>query len=287
MEHHSDLNKQSETLFLKTKDFLVSGKTFELHWNAEKDILLTSPKPAAEALPLYYQSESYISHTDSKKGLFDKLYQWVKSYSLGKKVRLIHKFNGGYGSVLDVGAGTGEFLKRAQSKGWEIAGIEINELARDISQKKGIPLLSSWEHLPEKQFDVITLWHVIEHLPDLDEALLKISNHLKRNGVLIIAAPNFNSYDAKHYSQFWAAYDVPRHLWHFSKKGIVRLFRREMKLIAVRPMLFDSFYVSLLSEKYKTGRTFSLKALWIGLLSNLSGMRSKEYSSHTYLFKKV
>ena len=138
----------------------------------------------------------------------------------------------------------------------------------------------------DKTYDVITLWHVLEHLPDLESVTKKIAKHLKPGGSLIVAVPNFNSYDAKYYKRYWAAYDTPRHLWHFSKTSMAKIFPLSVRLVKTKPMLFDAFYVSLLSEKYKKGTTFSVKALFIGLWSNIKGLGSKEYSSQIYCYKK-
>ena len=271
---------------IETKDFLVTGESFALVWDETHSMLLTSPLPEAAALSKYYQSDEYISHTDSKKGLFNFLYQWVKNYSIKSKLSLLSSFQKKKGTLLDIGAGTGDFLKAAQNKGWVVRGVEVNEQARTLSERKGIPLEENLDNFIDQQFDVVTLWHVLEHLPDLHNSISKMERLVKEGGTLIIAVPNFNSFDAKYYGAYWAAYDVPRHLWHFSKKSMSTLFSKQMHLVKIKPMMFDSFYVSLLSEKYKTGKSFSLRAFWIGLLSNLKARSTKEYSSLIYCYKK-
>ncbi len=271
--------------FLKTKDFSISQEAFELFHDADLDMLVTKPQP--ENLDSYYESEVYISHTDSNKSLVDKLYQRVKKYSLTKKLNLINTYTKEKKTLLDVGAGTGDFLKVAKSNGWNIEGVEPNHSAREKALDKGISLTDRIEALTGKKYQLITLWHVLEHLPDLENQILKLVWHLEEEGTLIIAVPNFNSYDAKHYKEFWAAYDVPRHLWHFSKTAIEKLFSKHgLELVKVKPMIFDSFYVSLLSEKYKTGSQNIFKAFALGLRSNISAMRTKEYSSHVYVLQK-
>ncbi len=271
----------------KIKDFLVSGEEFSLKPNLRYGFLETIPRPKTEELSSYYESEEYISHTDSKKGLMSFLYQTVKKYSLKKKAKLIHKLNSGTGELLDIGAGTGDFLSAARNKGWTVSGSEPNHSARKIASEKGIELKSSIDEFQGKQFDVITLWHVLEHIPDLEAALQKIQDLLKPNGILIVAVPNFNSWDAQYYKSYWAAFDVPRHLWHFSQASMRKLISPELKLVETKPMIFDSFYVSLLSEKHKSGNSFSLKAFWVGLRSNWSARRTGEYSSLIYCFKKL
>lgn len=271
---------------ITTTDFLVSGESFDLVFDGKLELLKTVPQPKFEELGKYYESQDYISHTDKKKGMLSGLYQIVKKWSLRKKCNLIFEQNSGTGSLLDVGAGTGDFLKMAKEKEWKVSGMEPNLQAAALASKKGIVLKNSLEEFNGRKFDVVTLWHVLEHIPNLDETIELLSSIVKSNGSLVIAVPNFKSFDAAHYGKFWAAYDVPRHLWHFSKESIEKLFAANFELEKIEPMIFDSFYVSLLSEKYKTGNSFSLKAFWVGLISNLRAKRSKEYSSHIYCLRK-
>tara|TARA_R100001480_G_scaffold83176_1_gene91453 strand:- start:226 stop:1074 length:849 start_codon:yes stop_codon:yes gene_type:complete len=280
------MNKANQHTYIRAKDFLVTGESFNLLLDEEREMLITSPKPDDEDLGRYYESENYISHTDSETGLMANVYQRVKKYSLNLKCRLIKKMSGGTGSLLDIGAGTGDFLKLAEEYHWEITGVEPNDVARENAEKKGIKLYTKLDKITNTHFDVITLWHVLEHLPNLQEDIEKIERLLKPGGSLIIAVPNYKSFDAKYYKEFWAAYDVPRHLWHFSRKSMQNLFSDNLTLERSKPMLFDSFYVSLLSEKYKSGKTFSIKALFVGLWSNLLALLSKESSSIIYCYQK-
>ena len=271
--------------YLKTKDYSISQEDFQLLLNEELDMLVTSPQP--ENLEKYYKSETYISHTDSKKTLIDKLYQIVKRYSLKKKVSLLNSFLTSEKTLLDIGAGTGDFLVAAKKQDWKAQGIEPNSFARNKANEKGVVLFTDLKEVANKKFDVITLWHVLEHLPDLENQIKTIVSLLKEKGTLVIAVPNFKSYDANYYGNFWAAFDVPRHLWHFSRNSIERIFaNHKMQLLKTKPMLFDSFYVSLLSEKYKSGKQNFIRAFWIGLKSNIRANRSKEYASHIYILKK-
>lgn len=271
--------------FLKTKDFAVTGKEFKLLLDERRQLLATSPQPAD--LETYYQSKNYISHTDANKSFTEKLYQKVKKLSLWMKVQLINKYANGNKRLLDVGAGTGDFLLAAANSGWRVEGVEPNRDARLRSREKRMELHSNLDGLGYKKFQVITLWHVLEHLPDLENQILKFIQLLEDDGSLIIAVPNYKSWDANHYKEFWAAYDVPRHLWHFSRRSIQELFAAQgMKVSATRPMFFDAFYVSLLSEKYKTGRSNYLKAFWAGLVSNIGGWLTKEHSSIIYILQR-
>ncbi len=281
-----DISKHK--LFLSIKDHSVSSEQFELYRDENLDLLITYPQPDENNLPKYYESDDYISHTDSKRSLFEKVYHLVKSKALKSKLKLINSLQNKKGSLLDIGAGTGEFLMIAKDNGWQTIGIEPSAKAREIAIQKGVSFSESLKNLDSFSFDVITMWHVLEHVPNLDNQIKELKRLLKPNGTLLIAVPNFNSFDAKHYGIFWAAYDVPRHLWHFSKTAIKKLFAKEgMHLEKVLPMPFDSFYVSLLSEKYKTGKMNFIKAFIIGFQSNWKAKQNLEYSSHIYVIKNA
>ena len=274
---------QNNIFFQKVKDYSVSKEIFELHHNPEYDLLITFPKPSLEQLPSYYESEDYISHTDGKRSLFEKAYHFIKSIAIKNKVKLINA-KSEKGKLLDIGAGTGDFLVAAKNDGWQTLGIEPSKKAKTIAINKGVDFAENLSDLESHSFDVITLWHVLEHVPNLDDYIKELKRILKPSGTIIIAVPNFKSFDANFYGRHWAAYDVPRHIWHFSKTTIDKLFaENQMKLVEVLPMKFDSFYVSLLSEKYKTGSMNFVRAFFVGLKSNLSGKKTKEYSSHIYV----
>ncbi len=282
------MNKKRDLeVFMVCKDQSVSGEEFQLLHDVKNDMLITSPKPSDQDLGKYYESEDYISHTDAKRSVFEKLYHLVKVYSLNKKVRLISKLNKGQGMLLDIGAGTGDFLVVAKKKGWNVSGTEPNHQAKELAKQKEITLEAATKNFEDSTFDIITMWHVLEHVSDLENQIKELRRLLKPEGHLIIAVPNYKSYDAHYYKSFWAAYDVPRHLWHFSKKSIQELFgEKDLELKKIIPMKFDSFYVALLSEKYKNGKMNFFKAFWIGFRSNIKGNRSKEFSSHIYVLRK-
>ncbi|GAA0714172.1 class I SAM-dependent methyltransferase [Aquimarina litoralis] len=279
------MNNEKE-YYLECKDYTVSGELFKLYKDEKYDMLVTVPKPSEDVLGRYYESDDYISHTDSKRTFFEKLYHLVKSYSLRKKVRLITELNNQPGTLLDIGAGTGDFLMQAKKQRWDTVGVEPNDQAKKQAKSKGILLEATTANLSSNNFDVITMWHVLEHVPNLSAQIKELKRLLKPNGYLIIAVPNFKSYDAQYYNCHWAAYDVPRHLWHFSENAIENLFQEEkIKLQKTLPLLFDSFYVSLLSEKYKNGKMNFIRAIRRGFVSNLKARRSKQYSSHIYVLK--
>lgn len=206
---------------------------------------------------------------------------------LDRKLNWIEKERSGKGELLDIGAGTGDFLAKAKKRGWSVTGMEPNEAARNLSSEKGIPLLKNSETLTSHSFDVITMWHVLEHVPDLEKQISELHRLLKPGGILLIAVPNFKSYDAYKYKENWAAFDVPRHLWHFSRNSIEKIFGIfSFEVSKVEPLKFDSYYVSLLSEKYRSGSRNIFKGIWSGLLSNFVARRTREHSSLTYFLKK-
>ncbi|WP_313791224.1 class I SAM-dependent methyltransferase [Lacinutrix neustonica] len=265
--------------YLKVIDYTVYGEAFQLVHNLEMDYLETRPKPSADKLPAYYKSEDYISHTNAKRNLFEKVYHQIRNISLKRKLKLINSFNPEDKQLLDIGCGTGAFLKTAQNNGWHVCGVEPDTEARTVANNITNNKVFNVDHLlnlKEHSFDVITLWHVLEHLPNLDEQVSVLKRLLKPNGFLLIAVPNYKSYDASVYKNFWAAYDVPRHLWHFSQTAIKKLFGKEhMEVVKTYPMIFDAFYVSLLSEKYRNNSMNLIRAFTVGLQSNLKAKRSE------------
>lgn len=267
---------------LETKDYLVSGESFSICKDLHRELLRTSPVP--EDLDPYYNSEEYLSHKDSAKGILATLYKWVKKYSTGRKIRLIQSYAKGSKSILDIGAGTGDLLIAARHAGFEVAGVEPNSNARKLALNKEL-------HLEEEinfnqKFQIITLWHVLEHFKDPKDQIRKIKNALKEDGTLFIAVPNFKSYDAEYYREFWAGYDVPRHVWHFSRSSIKDLFEEhQMSIVKIKPMPFDAYYISLLSEKYKHSKPRFLHAIYRGWLSNWRARKNGEYSSLLYILQ--
>lgn len=276
----------AKKIYLTIKDFSVSKESFDLYWDENYDMLITYPKPSPNDLQRYYESEDYISHSDKKSGVFNMIYQFVRGFTLKNKLKIIEQFQPNKGSLLDIGAGTGHFLDLAQKNNWKVTGIEPNDGAKKIATEKGITFIENIQSLERNSFDVIAMWHVLEHVYDLDEQIKQLKRVLKEDGTLIIAVPNFRSFDAKYYKSFWAAFDVPRHLWHFSKKSIKKLFQdKNMEVVHMLPMKWDAFYVSLLSEKNKKGYMNFFKGIYIGLRSNYKAKENFQYSSIIYIIK--
>lgn len=262
----------------------MTGEEFRLE-KVEKytGLLRTTPTPSIENLTKYYESDAYISHQDDAKGLMNQLYYWVKKYNLNYKFKLLKKNIEG-NKILDYGCGTGEFVSFLQHKNCDAFGFEPNENAFKIAAEK-IPnkVFQTSELLEKEKFDAITLWHVLEHIPNLFETIQRLKNALKPNGKLFIAVPNYASYDAEFYDNYWAAYDVPRHLWHFSQNAMNEIFDEFGMIVEhTYPLWFDAFYVSLLSEKHKGSSLGILRAPLVGLISNLKAEQNGQFSSIIY-----
>lgn len=265
------------------KDHVVSGEAFVLEQEPGLELLRTRPVPSD--LGAYYQTQDYLSHTDETRTWIDKLYRQVKLFSQKRKIRLIQPYLGEKARTLDVGAGTGDFVRAGRDAGWVAQGVEPSARARAVALQKDVVLQSSLDEVQGK-FHLVTLWHVLEHLPDMRTEILRISGMMEKDGILVLALPNYKSWDAQHYKEFWAAYDVPRHLWHFSQQSVRHIFEgMGMKLIKTSPLWFDAYYVALLSEKYRNGKAGFLKALLKGSWSNLHALFSGEYSSLIYVFR--
>ncbi len=274
--------------FLICEDYSVSKESFALVKCKKCELVFTNPRPSKNELGKYYESNEYISHTNKGNSLINILYKLVRSYTLISKRKILQQFHDS-GTVLDYGCGTGDFLRVLEKKGLETFGIEPNEQAKKLAEKqvKG-KVLGSVEEVPgDQKFDVITAWHVVEHISELRETLKLLRKRLNKDGHFIVAVPNINSHDATIYKEKWAGYDVPRHLYHFSQASFKNLAEKsKFKLVKTLPMKFDSFYVSLLSEKYKNGKSNLIKGLLNGLASNRKAATTGEYSSLIYILKK-
>ncbi len=271
------------------KDHLNSGESFAINECSNCTVQFTNPRPEDEKLYKYYQSDNYISHANKGTNLVNKIYKLVRNYTLRKKLDIINSLSKS-DYILDIGCGTGEFLDLCQDNKWKIAGVEPNKDARAKAEK--LTNKTIFEDLfscnEKSAFKIITLWHVLEHLPDLDKVLSHLKTLLHKKGKIVIAVPNNKSYDAIKYKEHWAAYDVPRHLYHFNQKSIGFLAKKhQLKIKKMLPMKLDAFYVSLLSEKYKNNSSNYIKSFLTGLKSNSYAKRNNNnYSSLIFILKK-
>lgn len=280
---------QRFTNLISVKDYSITKEVFELIKCAHCSLIITSPRPTAQYIGKYYASIDYISHSGKSKTLFDKIYLSARNLTLRWKYKLIKDYFPQPGNIADVGCGTGEFLNFMKRKNWRVTGIEPNETAREKANELLENLVfKDLSEIKDSRVDVITLWHVLEHVHDLNNTLQKLKSLLSPQGRIIIAVPNPNSHDSDHYKNNWAGYDVPRHLWHFTQSTMTALLSKNgLKVVDVRPMKLDSFYVSLLSEgyKYPGGSKFIMgaRAFIEGLISNFSARKNKEYSSLIFI----
>src|SRR5260221_684054 len=285
-------NCENLQLALKAIDHTVSHETFEI-WECQQcGLRLTQNVPDAASVGAYYRSDNYISHTNTNEGLINRLYHLVRKQTLSNKYRLISSATRTrQGKLLDIGAGTGAFVAHMKQQGWEVTGLEPDEVAREKARTDNRVQLLEMDQLfsfPPVSFDAITLWHVLEHVHELHPYMERLKTLIKRDGRIFIAVPNYTSYDAAVYQGAWAAYDVPRHLYHFSPDAMENLLTgRELQLQYSQPMRFDSFYISLLTERYRNGRGNILKAAWTGLISNMRAFVDKaKCSSLIYIISK-
>ncbi len=276
-------------LFLNCRDYTVSGEEFKIRECTQCQFKFTSPRPVQDAIGPYYQSDAYISHSGSTAGIINKLYLAVRRKTLSDKVNLINQLHP-KGILLDIGCGTGNFLKACADAGWQTKGVEADPAARKKAIENSgtevqVDLLQAYKG---KKFDVITLWHVLEHLHQLEDSLLKITALMAKEAILVVAVPNSGSFDAQYYQQYWAAYDVPRHLYHFTPDTLSLLLAKYgLKVVDTKPMKFDAFYISMLSTKYRSGKTNYVESIKNGLLSNVWAARNgNNYSSLTYVISQ-
>ncbi len=259
MIHYSECplcTSEKISLHLICKDHFISGEVFELFKCGSCGFVFTQNHPDDSAMSHYYESDDYISHSDTSKGLSNKLYRLVRHIMLRRKTDLIRKNTGlEKGTLLDTGCGTGYFAGAMKKAGWLVTGIEINEKARQYAASRfGLNVIKPEQisSLASESFDCITLWHVLEHFHNPFKYFSEFSRLLKPGGLCLVALPNCSSYDAKHFGQFWAAYDVPRHLWHFEPASFDHFLEKVgFRCEEITNLPFDVFYISILSEKYK------------------------------------
>lgn len=279
-------------MYLQACDYLVSGQTFNIEKCPACDFLLTNPRPTIQEIKKYYQSPDYISHTDHKVSFQDVLYQKIKQFMLKRKLKLLKKHTKeDVKMLLDYGCGTGDFVLAAGKSGFNAMGFEPEPKANMKAQEKGAMVFKNERELLSNHtqcYDVITLWHVLEHLHKLQENMQAFNKLLKPGASLVLAVPMANSADAQFYNEYWAALDVPRHLYHFTQSSIEDLCNANgFKIVEKKGLFFDSFYVSLLSEKHKKRKAASVFAMFRGLQSNMKAMRKKTpWSSEVFICKK-
>jgi 2-polyprenyl-3-methyl-5-hydroxy-6-metoxy-1,4-benzoquinol methylase len=292
ISHCPVCSSQTFVPFQQCEDYTVSHETFDLVTCQHCSFVLTNPRPRESELAKYYESDNYVSHAQEARSIFDNVYRLIRRFAITWKIKMViqqfplkQKL-----SILDFGCGTGSFLQQCEKRSWNIAGVEPSNRARTLANANLSNAVKKELSEISEQFEVITLWHVLEHVPNLDDVFNALKSKLADDGAMFIAVPNYRSHDAKYYGKHWAAYDVPRHLSHFDKRSIeIFVQKHGCKIVDIVPMKLDAFYVSMLSETYKANArnilTFLLGAIE-GLKSNLNARKNSEYSSLIYIIKK-
>lgn len=276
---------------LTCKDFVATGESFDLHRCNSCSFLFTNPRPRAFEIGPYYQSDRYVSHAGDKQNLsfMYKVYDVVRDYSIKQKLKLIKSYHPN-GKLMDLGCGLGYFLDGVvKDKTFDALGVDVSTEAIDyVKQKFGYAVLGEdkLDTIEEHSFDVITQWHVLEHVHLLNERMQQLKKILKPNGTLFIAVPNSNSLDAKHYKEFWDGYDVPRHLYHFNQKSFGLLMQKHgFEVIQTKPMIFDAPYISMRSEVHKGSGLSFVRGAISGAVSTINALGNKDYSSLLFVVK--
>jgi 2-polyprenyl-3-methyl-5-hydroxy-6-metoxy-1,4-benzoquinol methylase len=272
---------------LRTRDYHYTQEEFPLKRCEQCSFIMTSPRPDIDDLPRYYSSPEYLSHTEKSNTLIARAYRFVRHFTIRNKEKLVRNYQVP-ATLLDFGCGTGDFLGHAQDTGWQVFGVEPSHTARQVAATRMANIFATIDPVPLHSCNAITLWHVLEHVPDLRKTLDQLTQRLTPDGTIFIAVPNIESADSRHYGITWAGLDVPRHLWHFNRKTMERLLQQHgLKLLRTIPMKLDAYYVSLLSEKYRNKNSAGIgtyvRAMRIGAASNRAARKSGEYSSLIYV----
>jgi 2-polyprenyl-3-methyl-5-hydroxy-6-metoxy-1,4-benzoquinol methylase len=278
--------------FLTCTDHLVSSKEFELSRCSSCGFIFTSAPPDEKEIGGYYESDNYISHSDSGKALLDKIYHLVRRIMLtGKRMLVKQNIHRPTGKILDLGCGTGYFLDEMKKSGWETTGVEVNKKAREHAVSRfGLEVFppDAISSLPGDEYDCITLWHVLEHFHDPFEYFREIKRLLKPGGTVLVALPNSDSFDAIHYKKDWAAFDVPRHLWHFNTETLTLFAKKAgFSVTSMKLLPFDVFYISILSEKQKGSFFPSLFGMTMGKMYFLLSLFDKRKGSSIVYTLKI
>jgi len=274
-------------------DYKITQETFSLEKCPECTLIFTVDPPLGENIGRYYESDDYLEHSNRKNDLFSKMYSWGRDLMFGYKYGIIKKL-GPKGKILDIGAGSGYYLNFMSKKGYEVQGIEMSERARNHAKSEhGLHIHPDemFHNRDFKQkFDMISLWHVMEHLYDLNKVMKRFDELLNPNGSLVIALPNYNALEVQTYKKYWNGWDVPRHLWHFSPQSIRKLVGNHgFEITSMHTMPLDPLFNTLLTNKYRKGNPLVnvLRMGTVGVASLIQGFFNVEKaSSIIYIIKR-
>tara|TARA_X000001036_G_scaffold139065_1_gene131822 strand:+ start:3620 stop:4468 length:849 start_codon:yes stop_codon:yes gene_type:complete len=274
---------ENDKIYIETKDYLFSNEKFQLTKTHLKGLLKTTPQPSKENIKNYYNTKEYISHNSEKKGGISFLYKLFRKFNFYYKASFVKRIEE-YKYILDFGSGEGHFLKNLSVKGYSVFGVEPIKSTQDNRV-----FFSIFDNkLKKKKFNIITAWHSLEHVYDFNKTIKTFHDLLNENGEVVVAVPNYSSFDSLYYKKHWAGFDVPRHLWHFDKSSLIKSFTHHgFSFISSHPLLLDAYYVSLLSENYRKSNLRILRAFVIGTISNLMALFTKNFSSNVFVFKKT
>jgi SAM-dependent methyltransferase len=273
---------KQQKIYIKTRDYFLTQEEFSLVYTEKPGVLKTNPVP--KTIWGYYESEEYLSHKNNNKTIFARTYSKIQSLNSFLKYLILRNLSENEDLILDYGAGSGSFANYVRKKGYNVQTFEPNERAQKEITYKDLTQIHDLQNIKPQ---IITLWHVLEHTPDPNKILKDLTEILSYNGFIILALPNYKSFDCKYYKEYWAGYDVPRHLWHFSLTGIQNLIiETELKLTSTTFLPFDAYYIALLSEKYRGNKLRVIRAIIIATISNIAALFTKEWSSRIYILKK-
>ena len=280
------MKNKKQTLLYTAQDYLVTAEFFDVYWDEQKKRAWTD-MGSVETLDRYYDSRQYVSHQTEDKSFFVKAYSQARALMLRYKFQLFNSLVKPYGKLLDIGCGTGDFLAFMENKSYQVFGVENNKNAAATCAKKGLKVFKALDKVSEKGFDMISLWHVLEHLPNPEDVVAKGYSLLSERGILVVAVPNFDSHDRRYYKHDWAALDVPRHLWHFTAKGLEEMLAKAgFELVKKRPMWLDVFYISYLSESNRGEKFAFLTGVLKAGFFTLRSIFSNNHSSMAFIFRK-
>jgi SAM-dependent methyltransferase len=214
-------NNNDHSSFMAVKDHLQRNKFHLIECNS-CGLVSIHPIPSDQKLSEYYRKEYYAL---PEKGIVGYLERKLNEAVFRTDLKHIERHSK-RGKLLDIGSGNGYFLKFAKENNWQTLGVEMSPDASKYAREQKLEILNNSiedVHLPKNEFEVITMFNVLEHMTNLNSILKKVRDSLKPNGLLVIEVPNIESLQKKVFKNYWCHLDVPRHIFHFKRKSFLRL----------------------------------------------------------------